>query len=110
MTKTQLWTGENEELSKVLEENAGVCDGCNKQLVLARFRWSDWKSDSFDLPVGGRFTAYRHKDGTPDCQEYPSPKPMCPECGGTELRYDDTGYGTVSSCPCGWSRYIDRGN
>lgn len=104
-----LWTRPGEEFIAMRDPDPGNCTRCGAPLAEGIFRWADATPDPL-FGNNGQFSSLRHADGSPNHDAPMFTKPRCPECRGEELSYRDTGYGTVASCPCGWSKYTDRGD
>lgn len=111
MTTTP-WTREGESFLAVRDLDPGNCTACGQPLIEGWFCWDNWLQDPADpFPNTGRFPALRHADGSPNHGRFdPDTKNRCPECRGEQLSYEDTGYGTIARCPCGWNKYTDRGD
>lgn len=105
-----LWTRPGEQLLAVRAPDVGNCTACGQPLAEGMFRWERNQPNPIFPEDDGRYPALRHADGSPDHDASMFAKPRCPDCRGEELSYADSGYGTTASCPCGWSKYTDRGD
>lgn len=115
MIDPSLWTRDGESFLAIRDPDPGNCTACGQPLIEGWFRWDGWTPDPGAGALfsdDGRFTSLRHADGSPNHASRfgLDAKNRCPECKGDQLGYRDTGYGTVASCPCGWSKYTDRGD
>lgn len=110
---TTLFTRDGEQFVKIRDDDPGNCTVCGEPLIEAWFRWVNHVQDP-EAPFGwdGTFAAMRHADGSPNHGEHNSPmtRNRCPECKGEALTYQDTGYGWIARCPCGWNKYTDSGD
>lgn len=107
-----LWTRPNEEFLGVRDDDPGNCTVCSQPLIEGWFRWADHQNDEYDpFPTDGRFPSLRHIDGSPNHGVHGlSTKSRCPVCRGEGLSYQDTGYGWIARCSCGWHTYTDSGD
>lgn len=121
----KLFIRPGEILLEIVNENAGICTRCDKQLATGKFCWdhrvtSDWVFGGEPFEIGEEwFPDARHADGTTcgidsrgEAIYHCYAKPTCSECGAidqSDLKQE--AYGDRITCKaCGDSKWYSIGD